>query len=172
MNKPCFLTYLIAVLFNMVTITASGQANDSPTFDRNDFWVKRNAFISAEIGLTTEEAVKFIPVENEFKTKLFESGRDCRRMTQESQKKRNLTDAEYMKMINCYLDNRLKEAQLEKEYFEKFKKILSPQKIYKYQQADAKFTREFVIVRRPSEQRPNNNNRNTDRNTDSNRQRR
>ena len=156
----------------MATVSVSGQANDRRTFDRNEFWIKRNAFITAETGLTSEEALKFIPLENEYKTKLFESGRDCRRLTQEIQTKKNTSDTECMKMIDCYLENRLKEAHLEKEYYEKFKKILSPQKLYKYQQADARFMREYVIVRRPNENRNSDNNRNTDRNTNTNRQRR
>jgi len=171
MKQPVFLTILFAGLFSMVSVTVSGQENNRTTFDRNEFWVKRNAFITSEIGLTSDEAVKFIPVENEYKQKQFESGRDCRRLTQENQNKKNMTNAEYLKMIDCYLENRMKEVQLEKEYFEKFKKILSPAKLCKYQQADAKFMREYVIVRRPSENRNNNNNRNTDRNNSNNRSR-
>ena len=172
MRKPVFLIFLATVLFNMVDSTVFGQANNRSMFDRNEFGVRRNAFLVAEIGLSAEEAGKFIPLENEFKQKFFEIGQDCRRLTQESQNKRNMTDAEYVKMIDCYLENRLKEAQLEKEYFEKFKKIITPEKICKYQQADTRFTREFVIVRRPSGDRNNENNRGGDRNNNNNRTRR
>ena len=35
-------------------------------------------------------------------------------------------------------------AQLEKEYFERFKKILSPEKVYKYRNAEYKFVRNFM----------------------------
>jgi len=173
MKKHVFLTFAVAVIFSMVGVMVSGQTNTRRTFDRNDFWDRRNVFLTAEIGLTTEEVSKFIPLENEFKMKLFEIGRDCRRLTQESQAKKNISDAEYMKAIDCYLENRLKEAQLEKDYFEKFKKILKPEKLYKYHQADAKFSREYVIVRRPAGERDNDNNRNSDRNnTNTNRNRR
>ena len=38
----------------------------------------------------------------------------------------------------------IKRAQLEKEYYEKFKKILPPKKLYKYKRAEGKFAREFM----------------------------
>jgi len=41
-------------------------------------------------------------------------------------------------------DVEIKEAQLEKEYFERFKKILSPEKVYKYRNAEYKFVRNFM----------------------------
>ena len=162
MKKHVFLTFIVAVLFNLVDMTASGQTNRPQAFNREDFGARRNTFITTEVGLTAEEASKFIPLENEFKMKLFEVGRDCRRLMRENQDKKTMSDAEYLKQIECYLDTRLKEAQLEKEYYEKFKKILSPGKLFKYQQADAKFSREFVIIRRAPEDR-NNGNRNNNR---------
>ena len=39
------------------------------------------------------------------------------------------------------------EAALEKEYHEKFKRILSVEKLYKYQEAEARFMREFMQER-------------------------
>ena len=37
-----------------------------------------------------------------------------------------------------------KEFSNEKEYYEKFKKILSPEKLYKYRRAEYKFARSFM----------------------------
>lgn len=168
MKKHVFLIFTVAVLFTMVDRTASGQDNRPQAFNREDFGARRNTFITTEAGLTAEEAGKFIPLENEFQMKLFEVGRDCRRL-RESQNK--MSDAEYTKLIECYLDTRLKEAQLEKEYYEKFKKILSPEKLYKYQQAETRFRREFVIMRRPPGppgDRNNETNRNGNRNNNNN----
>ena len=171
-KKIVYLPFIVAVIFSMVDITVSAQTNERRAFNRADFGVKRNAFITSEMGLTSEETKNFIPLENEFKIKLFEIGRDCRRLTRESQNNKKISDAEYTKMIECYIDTRLKEAQIEKEYYEKFKKILTPEKIYKYQQADLKFSREYVIVRRSNENRNNDNNRNNNRNNNNNRSRR
>ena len=169
MRKRILWIFIATVMFSMADLTVSGQTNVRQTFNREDFGARRNAFITAEAGLTAEEAGKFIPLENEFKQKLFEVGRDCRRLTREGQNKQKMSDAEYKKLIDCHLETRLKEAQLEKEYFEKFTKVLSPEKLYKYHLADAKFSRELVIERRPSGDR--NSNRNNNRNSDTNRNR-
>ena len=38
----------------------------------------------------------------------------------------------------------MEEARLEKEYFERFKKILSVEKLSKYREAEAEFLRKFL----------------------------
>ncbi|MEG1749355.1 MAG: hypothetical protein RRZ65_07130 [Tannerellaceae bacterium] len=67
--------------------------------------------------------------------------------------KKQATDAEYLKAIDACLEVRINEAQLEKEYYEKFKKILSPEKLYKYRRADYKFAREFMRGNHHSKER-------------------
>ncbi len=59
----------------------------------------------------------------------------------------DLTDEQRQKLIDCNNEARIKEAKLEKEYYEKFKKILSVEKLHKYQEADAKFMRKFMRER-------------------------
>ena len=82
---------------------------------------------------------RFIPLCNELRQKKFEVGRECRKLSKEIRHKENPTDADYNKVIDECLDVEIKEAQLEKEYFERFKKILSPEKVYKYRNAEYKF---------------------------------
>ena len=161
MKKNILLTLIVAIQFNIVGVSAQGQGNRQ-VFG-NDFWEKRNTFIKAEVGLTDDEASKFISLENEFKQKIFEVGRECRSMARESQNKQKMTDAEYSKLTDCYLDTRIKEAQLEKEYFDRFKRILKPEKLFKYQEADAKFQRELINMRRTAPP-PDRNNPNRPRN--------
>jgi len=164
MKKIFLLIFILAAHFNVINVCAQGQQGNRQILG-NDFWERRNKFISAEVGLTTEEANKFMPLENEFKQKIFEVGRECRSVTRESQNRQKMTDADYLKLIDCYLDSRIKEAQLEKEYFEKFKKIISPEKIHKYHEADARFSRELINnMRRTAPTDRNNTNRPANRN--------
>ena len=175
MKNYFVLTFIVTVLFSMFEVSGQAPSGNRQMFG-NEFQNRRNTFLISEINLSADEVKKFIPLENEFKQKMLEVGQDCRSLTRESQNKRNMTDAEYMKLVDCHIETRMKEAQLEKEYFEKFKKILTPDKLYKYQEADARFTRELInnmrntrpvrniILRRPSD-RNNNANRSVDRNT-------
>jgi hypothetical protein len=141
------------MLFGALSATAQKPDKDVRKFDKQAFQAKRNAYITAEIGLTADEAAEFIPLDNELKQKMFDTGRECRRLTRESRTKEVMPDAVYLKLIDCSIETRIKAAQLEKEYYEKFKRILSPSKLYKYQQADAKFMREFMMDGNPHEHR-------------------
>jgi hypothetical protein len=127
-----------------VVISLHAQVDNRQRFDRQEFMTKHNAFITAEIGLTGDEAVEFIPMENQMKEKLFEIGNECRKLNREVRSRKSISDEMYLKLIDCNLETRLKELRLEKEYYEKFKKILSPEKLYRYQQAEFKFMREFM----------------------------
>ena len=126
------------------TANAQGDGKGRKHFDRETFEAKRNAYIVAEVGLTPEEAAEFIPLCNELNQKKFEIGRECRMLSKKIRQKEKPTEAEYVELIDKSLEVEIEEAELKKEYFEKFKKILSPEKIYKYREAEYKFVREFM----------------------------
>ena len=143
MNKIFFITFVaFSVVFSFSARAQDGKQHRN--FDRETFLTKRNAYITAEVGLTPEEAVSFIPLCNELQEKLFEAGRECRRLSKELRQNPNASDADYTKTLDECVNVDLKQAQLEKEYYEKFKKILSPKKLYKYRRAELKFAREFM----------------------------
>jgi hypothetical protein len=123
---------------------AQEEQDRTQKFDKQSFQARRNAYITAEVGLTADEAAAFIPLDNELKQKQFDAGRKCRKLNRESRALKKLSDETCLKLIDCNIETRVREAQLEKEYYEKFKQLLSPLKLYKYQQADFKFMREFM----------------------------
>ncbi|MDR1525023.1 MAG: hypothetical protein LBS79_07210, partial [Tannerella sp.] len=94
------------------------------SFDREAFTAKRNAYITEKIGLTAKEASVFIPLENELMQKKFEVGRECHRIERELKKKEGRTEEEYNKLLKCREEVKEKRDKLDKEYLEKFKKIL------------------------------------------------
>lgn len=146
LDKIFFVTFVALMSLSTTIIYAQeredGRANRH--FDRESFLVKRSAFITAELGLTTQEAAEFMPLCEELQQKKFEAGQICRKLQKELRSAGNSTDTEYIKAIDVCLGVGLKEAQLEIEYYEKFKKILSPEKLYKYKNAEIKFARHFM----------------------------
>ena len=143
MNKIFFITFVAcSVVFSFSAHAQSGKQHRN--FDREAFFAKKNAFITAEMGLTPEEAASFIPLCNELQEKMFEAGRECRKLSKDLKHNENATDADYLKVIDECVSVNMRQAQLEKEYYEKFKKILSPKKLYRYKRAEGKFAREFM----------------------------
>ncbi len=143
MRKIFLVTFVAISVLLPITLSAQ-QNNPGRAFDREAFIAKRNAFITSEMGLTPEEAALFIPLCNELRQKKFEVGNDCRKLSRELDKRKNITDAEYLKTIDECLEVGVKEAELEKEYYAQFKKILPPAKLYKYRVAEFKFARYFM----------------------------
>lgn len=143
MNKIFFITFAaFSVVFSFSAHAQGGKQHRN--FDREAFLAKRGAFITAEMGLTPEEAASFIPLSNELQEKMFEAGRECRKLSEDLKHNKNATDADYLKVIDECVSVNMKQAQLEKEYYEKFKEILSPKKLYRYKHAEGKFAREFI----------------------------
>jgi hypothetical protein len=117
-------------------------------FDRADFIAKRNVFIAQKIALTADEEATFIPLDNELLHKKFEIGRDCRRIERELRDKKDKSDAECQKLLKCREEVKEKRDQLDREYLEKFKKILSAEQMLKYQSADREFFEDYFRDRR------------------------
>ncbi len=120
-------------------------------FDRSAYESRKNAFITAELKLTPEEAAAFIPLTNELERKKFEAGLECRKINRELHKKKSPTAQDFNRAIDACLEVRMKEAGLEKEYYAKFRKILSPEKLYKYKNAEMRFGRIFMEERNKKE---------------------
>ncbi|NDW19371.1 hypothetical protein D0T53_10670 [Dysgonomonas sp. 216] len=121
-----------------------GNQDRHKRFNFEEYQKERVDFIIKEVGLTSEEKKEFIPLTNELLRKKFELNRDVRREERALIERGNITKEEYESLINKLLDVRMKEAQLEKEYFLKFKKVLPIDKLYKYQKAESRFTRSTV----------------------------
>jgi len=144
MSKIIFLTFVSVMLLSPFRVISQEKDDARTRFDKDSFLKKRSAFITAELGLTPEEAMEFIPLCEELQQKKYEASRKCRKLTKDMVSKQNPTDAECLQAMDECLNAGVKEAELEKEYYEKFKKILSPQKLYKYKGADYKFMHEFM----------------------------
>ena len=151
MNRKIFL--IISILCFALTVNVFAQQRNN----RNDqqrkadfeaFKVKRENYISKEMGMTEEESKAFWPLCNELQEKKFQINRDTRkevRTIYEALKKgQKVSEADYDKMIRLNAEAKIKEAELDKEYLTKFRKFLSAEKVYKYQRAEQRFAREMA----------------------------
>lgn len=147
MNRILMITF--AAVMILIPSYSLGQDREGIRhFDREAFEAKRNAFITAELSLTPEEASSFIPLCNELRKQKFELGRECRKLSKEIDHKQNPSEDDYKKALEACLDVRKREAELEREYYDKFKKILSPEKLYKYKKAEHRFVRQYMRAER------------------------
>jgi hypothetical protein len=165
MKKRIFISLLIG--FSVIGML-SAQRQEGDNRNRKEsfeqFRTKRVAYITERVNFTPEEAEVFWPLANELQEKKFELNKPLweakkerqenksQKVSKEEKKKsrlsrKALTEADYLKLIDINADIQLKEAQLNKEYLEKFKKILSAEKIFKYQKAEEEFMRQIFSPR-------------------------
>lgn len=135
---------LFFVLFTLTIYNVNAQEKKK-SFDLEAFRKERADFLIKEMGLTDDEAKAFVPLCNELMAKKFALNKEVRKQGRMlSQKGNNATSADYESLSQLMIENKLKEAQLDKEYYQKFKTILSSEKIYKFQLAETKFMKRTV----------------------------
>jgi Spy/CpxP family protein refolding chaperone len=144
-------TSVLLIVFSLCTLFSLSAQNRTDEQRRKEFEnlrAQRIAFFTKEIGLTAEEAKEFWPVSNELDQKKFELNRNLMREirnVREAQKAgKDISDAEYDRLINLMISSREKELELDKEYLKKIQKILSPEKVFKYLRSELQFAREAL----------------------------
>ncbi|MGB4568222.1 MAG: hypothetical protein WBH96_04470, partial [Dysgonamonadaceae bacterium] len=112
--------------------------------DIADFEKRKQEYVKEKAGLTPEEAERYFPLNNELNQKKFELNRQHREKIEKMRKNKEITDDEYRNILENDVEVKLKEAELDKEYADKFKKVLSPEKLYKARQAEKNFIQQEV----------------------------
>lgn len=140
-----FLTLIIVVLISSGQIFAqSDRKPKHKTFDIENFKKEKANFIVSEANLTPEEASVFIPLMDELLQKKFELNRKVRNESRLLKDKQRPLDSDYDNYMQLSIQSRIQEAVLDKEYYDKFRKILPAEKIYKCKQAETKFMRKTI----------------------------
>lgn len=146
MKLKSILLLLIVFVGVSLSIDAQGRPEKPRKggFDVEAVKKEKEKFLIKEMGLTDEEAKKFLPLEAEYMDKKFQINRDARWKTRELRQKKDKADADFKKITEVNLEANKKESELQIEYFKKFGKILSAEKVEKYRDADLKFKEEML----------------------------
>lgn len=107
---------------------------------REEIKAQKVAFITEKVNLTVAEAKKFWPLYNELQVKKQEIMKESRQLRKDS-KGENIN---YEQLNDVRINAKIKEAELEKEYYLKFKTVLSAEKIYNLNKAERDFQKELL----------------------------
>ena len=117
--------------------------NHSGQFSPAEYAKQQQEFFTKNAELTPAEAEAFFPVYNELQQKKREINRDIRRMMRQ-EPGTQVSEDQSLKAIDAQADANIKIAELEKEYLQKFKKILPASKILKVQNAEEQFNSQIL----------------------------
>lgn len=114
------------------------------------------SIITTKVGLTTEEGKVFWPVYNEYdaeKQRLIKERRQ--KIVTARMNADNLSDKEIEEAILNDFTLKQRELDMERKYYDKFKKVLPMKKVAKFYMAEEQFKRE--LLKRLRNQQPGEN---------------
>lgn len=130
---------LIGLLLNICFAAFAGDST-KVYMHKKEFRMKQQEFITKRADLSSQEASSFFPLFFEMKDKMAEVSGKGWKMAQKM-KKNEMSDRDYEKLLDEFLSAKEKKAKIEKEYYGKFHKILSGEKLYKVWKADMNYHR-------------------------------
>ncbi|MFH2094395.1 MAG: hypothetical protein ABIJ16_01750 [Bacteroidota bacterium] len=138
--SPLFLFLII------VPIWLNAQPDESePTISVEKIKAEKVAYITNELDLTVKEAQQFWPVYNEMEAKMDELRSKEREIHRKMKKGIDeLSDQELEKLIDEQMSVQLKAAEIEKEYYNEFKKVLPIKKVCMLQHAEKEFMHKLL----------------------------
>lgn len=137
----------LTTLLILLSISISIQAQDKKKegFSKEEFRNRQEAYLTQKAEITKEEAARFFPIYFELqdrKKAINDKAWEQARKGKDPQ----ATNADYEQIIEGIVKARIEADKLDLEYLLRFKKILSPQKIYKLQRAEMKFHRDLLKI--------------------------
>lgn len=140
--------FLLTVVFLSFALTSTysqerkGRPQGNRGFNREAFVKDRTDFFIKNLNLTQDEAKAFIPLFNEFMEKKFEINRDARMSRNKIRESK--TDATYKAVLDAHLDAKIKEATIQKEYYQKFEKVLPIKKVFKLSKVEMDYMQKII----------------------------
>jgi len=125
----------LSVLFICAAFTLDAQTG------YQNITEKRIEFLSSKVTFTPEEAQQFWPLFREYHQK--------REATTSKSKKleflpQNLSNDEYLEIVNDYISVKTKQALLQDEYHNKYLKVIPPKKLLEFYKFDEEFNKNLL----------------------------
>lgn len=147
---------LILILLCCSTPFIVAQEQQKKHYSHEEYCKQQQEFITKHAKLTPEEAKQFFPLFFELQKSKWEINKEARKRTKKDNEQ-EITAEEFNKLVNKIADAKIKIAQLEKSYIEKYLKVIPARKILDVQRAEDRFQRE-MIKKMAREQRKKDNN--------------
>lgn len=129
----------------LATPATAHSSKESARPSKEQIQKDKRAFLTKELDLTDKEADALMQILNELDSKRFRLWKTCNSMHWRMKASGGkITDQEYEKHFTQVMDNRVREAELERTYYSKCKEILPIRKLVKLEQANRAFARQFM----------------------------
>ena len=151
---------LILPFILLATTVMAQEQNKKKRFSPEEFQAKQKEFITGKAELSQSEAEAFFPIFFELQKNKFEIERNARKSINRKRGEK-MTEEQCRELVNNVANAKIKVAALEKDYIEKYLKVISPCKLLKIQHAEGEFQRELMkkMTRHREERKKDKENR-------------
>lgn len=104
----------------------------------------KRSYLAKELDLSREQQNKFCPLYEEMEDQVAKINDEARVMEQRVADIPNATDLEYEKASEAMYDAAVRSAQVEREYMDKFRQILTGKQLFRLKAAERQFNREMM----------------------------
>lgn len=140
------------VVFTLMWISALLTFNASATPQHHaerEQWMSemrqyKRLYFAKELDLNADQKAKFFPLYEEMDNKVAKINEDARAMEKRVAELPAASDLEYDKATEAIYDAQVQSAQVEKEYSEKFRSILTPKQLFRLKAVERQFNRELM----------------------------
>ncbi len=144
---------ITAFLFCVLFLPVCNAQGNSPEDRYKRFQNYKKEYLRKQIGLTDKEAAQFFPLYDEMQLKKYRLNRQVRSEARRvAYSKTPVSEKEYASSAEALSLLPLKEAQIEREYYIRFRGILSPRKLFLYRRAENSFAK-AMLQHRDKEQK-------------------
>lgn len=143
------LVFVILTLLFASSVTADAQQRKRLTAeDRQKYLGEmrqfKHDFLVKELELTRDQQNAFFPVYDKMEDEVTQVADETRDLEDKVAADEKATDTEIESAARTVFEQKSKEGEIEKTYFEKFKGILSARQLLKLKSAERKFTQQLV----------------------------
>lgn len=142
------LVFVILTLLFASSVTAEAQQRKRLTAeDRQKYLGEmrqyKHDFLVKELELSRDQQNAFFPVYDKMDDEMTQIADETRDLENKVAADEKATDTELESAARTVFEQKSKEGEIEKAYFEKFKGILSPRQLIKLKSAERKFTQQL-----------------------------
>lgn len=142
------ITLITLLWLTLVAAIPSEGASRGGSDDREQWMTEmrqyKRIYMTKELELSREQQTKFYPLYEEMEDAVAKVTDESRAMERRVAEMDSPSDLEYEKATEAMFDADVRSAQIEREYMDKFKTILSKKQLFRLKAVERQFTREMM----------------------------
>lgn len=145
--KPAVALVVLAMLFMATPVSA--QRNRAKDDDKRREWMAdmrnfKHEFFKKDLGLTREQEAPFFKAYDQMDDELIRVGEETRQLERKINNSADASETEMESAARTLFEQKKREGEIELQYFDEFKNILTKRQLLKLKETERRFNRALL----------------------------